>query len=363
MKLVVDEHIPYIRGVFEPYFQVKYLPGGAIDSKSIRDANALIIRTRTLCNETLLKGSKVQFIASATIGYDHIDTQYCDSHAIAWRNAPGCNAAAVQQWVAAVMVKWIKVKGKSFHGLTLGVVGVGNVGSKVVNLGKALGMNVVYCDPPRAEAEGLSDFITLDELLRVSDIITFHVPLTFNGKYPTYHMLDSSNLHLCKPTVLVINSSRGGVVDEISLLEFLNHNPNAEAAIDVWENEPSYNSQFAKRTLVATPHIAGYSLEGKVMATKMVVDSISQYFGLGIDPWWPTPNPLEVKISIEENKSLLSLVERTYDIEADDIRKQTCSFEEYRNTYAFRRDFSGFRVHSETLDSNLLQVLGFQVDS
>lgn len=362
MKLVVDEHIPYIRGVFEPYFEVKYLPGGAIDSKSVRDANALIVRTRTQCNEMLLKGSKVEFIASATIGFDHIDTQYCDAHGIVWRNAPGCNASAVQQWVAAVMVKWLKAKSKSPQGLTLGVVGVGNVGSKVVSLGKALGMNMVCCDPPRAKAEGLSDFLGFDELLRVSDVITFHVPITFNGKYPTYHMLGSSNLHHCKPTVLVINSSRGGVVDEISLLEFLYQNPDAEAAIDVWENEPNYNRQLSKRTLVATPHVAGYSLEGKVMATKMVVDSISQHFGLGIDPWWPTPNPLENKIRIEEANSLLSLIERTYNIDADDIRNQTCSFEGCRNTYAFRRDFSGFRVHAETIDPNLLQVLGFQVD-
>lgn len=361
MKLVADSHIPYLKGVFEPFFDIEYLPGHLINQDVVKDTDVLIIRTRTICNQDLLKGSRVKFIASATIGYDHIDTQYCESNGIRWVTAPGCNATAVQQWVAASLVKWISSKHLNPKTLTIGIVGIGNVGSKVVTLGNALGMNVVCCDPPRAERENIKSFVDLHELLKASDIITFHVPLTRTGNYPTYHMLSSKNLALCKPTVYFLNSSRGGVVDEVALLSYLEQNPNVGVAIDVWENEPNFNFEFAKRCLVATPHIAGYSLEGKVMATKMVIESVSRHFGLGLEPWWPIPNPLADKQVINLANNLMDAIAKSYHIENDDIRNISMSFEDFRNSYNYRRDFTGFRVLKIKEDAERLSMLGFEL--
>ncbi|MBC7123993.1 MAG: 4-phosphoerythronate dehydrogenase [Bacteroidales bacterium] len=361
MKLVADSHIPYLKGVFEPFFDVEYLPGHRINQEVVKDADVLIIRTRTICNQDLLQGSRVKFIASATIGYDHIDTQYCDSNGIRWVTAPGCNAAAVQQWVGAALVKWISSKHLNPKTLTIGIVGIGNVGSKVVTLGNALGMNVVCCDPPRAERENIKSFVDLHELLKVSDIITFHVPLTRAGNYPTYNMLSSKNLALCKPTAYFLNSSRGGVVDEVALLNYLEQNPKVAVALDVWENEPDLNLELAKRCLVATPHIAGYSLEGKVMATKMVVDAVSRYFNLDLTPWWPTPNPLTIKQVIGSAENILDLIGKTYRIESDDIRIIAKDFEDYRNTYNYRRDFTGYKVLKIEEDAEKVGMLGFEL--
>ena len=361
MKIIADSHIPYLKGVLEPFFDVKYIPGHLISRENTKNADILIVRTRTQCNKQLLEGSKVKYIASATIGFDHIDVDFCREHGIVWQTAPGCNAAAVQQWVGAAIVKWLQVRSISPRGLTLGVVGVGNVGSKVATLGSALGMNVVCCDPPRAENEGLPDFVQLKQLLESSDIISFHVPLTKTGKYPTHHLLNSSNIALCKSNCFFINTSRGGVIDENDLLHFLGSNPNADIASDVWENEPNLNTTLASRSIVATPHIAGYSLEGKVMATKMVVDSISKHFNLGIEPWWPIPNPLAEKKIIGNAHSILEVIGKSYSIENDDIRKISGGFEDYRNTYNYRRDFTGHRVLEYNHEVEKLVKLGFQV--
>jgi len=361
MKLVADSHIPYLKGVFEPFFDVEYLPGHLISQEVVKDADVLIIRTRTTCNHGLLHGSRVKFIASATIGYDHIDTLYCESNGIKWVTAPGCNAAAVQQWVASALVRWISSKNLNPKTLTIGIVGIGNVGSKVVTLGNALGMNVICCDPPRAEKEKITTFVDFHELLKVSDIITFHVPLTRVGKYPTYHILSEKNLALCKPTAYLLNSSRGGVIDETALIHFLKQNPKADVAIDVWEYEPQLNMELAGLSLVATPHIAGYSLEGKIMATKMVVDAVSRYFNLGITPWWPMPNPLTEKQVIGSAENILDIIGKTYRIESDDVRSVTKGFEDYRNTYNYRRDFTGFRVLKVKDDAEKLSMLGFEL--
>lgn len=361
MKIVADSHIPYLKGVFEPFFDVDYLPGHLINRQVVKDADMLIIRTRTNCNRNLLHGSRVKLIASATIGYDHIDTQYCESNGIKWLTAPGCNAAAVQQWVGAALVKWISSTNQNPSDLTLGVVGVGNVGSKVVELGEAIGMNVVCCDPPRAEIENLSSFIGYHELLNTSDVITFHVPLTKTGQYPSYHMLNSQKLSFCKPTVYLINSSRGGVIDEAALFQFLMQNPSANFACDVWEHEPYLNIDLVNRSFIATPHIAGYSLEGKVMATKMVIESVSQHFGLGLEPWWPNPNPLAHKQVINLGNNLTDAIAKSYQIEKEDIRNISMSFEDFRNSYNFRRDFTGFRVLNVKEDAERLSMLGFEL--
>jgi erythronate-4-phosphate dehydrogenase len=362
MKLVADINIPFLRGALEPWFtQVEYLPGNAITHDVVRDADALLVRTRTLCNAELLTGSRVKFIGSATIGHDHIDTNYCTRNGITWANAPGCNSGGVLQWVVAALFRYSEAKQTELAGKTLGVVGVGNVGRKVVLAAKALGLKVLCCDPPRQSTEGLPDFVDLATIARESDIITFHVPLLTGGEYPTFHMADDQFFSKLKPGVFIINSSRGEVVNTTSLAEAIGRRVNA-AALDVWENEPSISNMLLEKALIATPHIAGYSLEGKVTGTCMVVDALSDFFDLGIRPWRPAPNPLAEKIHIHHT-SLDSLVMRTYNIMDDDsrLRENPFNFERLRNEYKYRRDFSGYVVNGYYGNGESLEMLGFNL--
>ncbi len=362
MKAIVDKNIPFLRGVLDPYFRVEYYPGADISAAVVRDADALIIRTRTNCNSSLLTNSRVRFIGSATIGFDHIDTDFCIRNGITWANAPGCNSSAVQQWVATAILHWSATFSKSLNGLTIGVVGVGNVGRKVVALAQALGMNVICCDPPRKRGEGLPNFVDFATVLQNSDIITFHVPLNRGGVDSTLHMLNPESLALCKPNVFILNSSRGEVVDSNALLSFLERNPDAQAALDVWENEPNVPVGLLHRTIVATPHIAGYSLEGKVMGTKMIIDSLSRFFKLGIDPWIPNPNPLSAIVRVDDASSIEQIIKSTYQILNDDFRNRIEDFEALRNNYNYRRDFSGYCVSKDAAVSDVLKNIGFSIN-
>ena len=363
MRLVADKNIPFLKGVLEPFFDVEYYSGSEITSEIVRNADALIIRTRTICDPNLLSGSSVKFIGSATIGFDHIDTNYCANNNITWVSAPGCNSAGVQQWVAAALIHWAELNSRTLSGLTIGVVGVGNVGKKVVELAKVLGMKVLCCDPPRKRNEGLSDFVDFETVLRESDIITFHVPLNYEGIDRTFHMLNSHSIALCKPDILIINSSRGEVINTECLISFLESNPNAQAALDVWENEPNLSVELLRKTIIATPHIAGYSLEGKVMGTKMIIDSLSQFFNLGINPWFPNPNPLVEKIKMSNPQNIVTAIKSTYNILGDDLRNTFESFENLRNNYNYRRDFSGYIIDINFKYSEDLNRIGFSVST
>lgn len=361
MRLIADKNIPFLKGVLEPFFDVEYYSGSEITSEIVRNADALIIRTRTICDSNLLSGSKVKFIGSATIGFDHIDTNYCANNNITWVNAPGCNSAGVQQWVATALIHWAELNSMNLSGLTIGVVGVGNVGKKVVDLARVLGMKVLCCDPPRKRNEGLSDFVDFETVLKESDIITFHVPLNYEGVVNTFHMLNHHSIALCKPNVYIINSSRGEVLNTEGLISFLESNPNAQVALDVWENEPNLSVELLRKTIIATPHVAGYSLEGKVMGTKMVIDSLSQFFNLGICPWLPSPNPLVEKIKLTNPTNIAAAIKSTYNILGDDLRNTFESFENLRNNYNYRRDFSGHTVDLYSKYSDYLKKIGFSV--
>lgn len=259
--------------MLEQYCQVEYIDQADFTPEAVRDADALLIRTRTRCNEALLKGAKVQFIGTATIGFDQIDTHYCLTHGIEWTNAPGCNAQGVCDYVETVLHEVVERQGTSVEGKTLGVVGVGHVGRLVAEMAKRKGYNVLLCDPPRADKEGATNFVSLDEIEETCDIITFHVPLTKEGQYPTWHMETCRRL---KPEALIINAARGGVVDEQALL--LAGNP---CVIDTWENEPKTNKTLVEKALFSTYHIAGYTRRGKYNASQMVVSALCRHFG------WP----------------------------------------------------------------------------
>ena len=280
MKVVIDHKIPYIKeAVGSIADEVVYLPGDAFTKEAVKDADALIVRTRTRCNRELLEGSRVKFIATATIGYDHIDVEYCREAGITWTNCPGCNAGSVEQYVREVLLLLERKKGLDLKRSTLGVVGVGHVGSRVARMAESLGMRVLLNDPPRAD-KGETGFVDLDTIADECDVITFHTPLNREGIYRTFHLADEDFLFNLKRTPFVINSSRGEVVDTASLLAALAAGRVKEVAIDTWEYEPHISKELMSVAFLATPHIAGYSADGKANATRMSLEALCQFFGI-----------------------------------------------------------------------------------
>ena len=283
MKVVIDHKIPYIKEAIEKIAdEVVFLPGNAFIPEAVKDADALIVRTRTRCNRELLEGSQVKFIATATIGYDHIDTAYCQEAGITWTNCPGCNAGSVEQYIFSTLCLLKEKKGLDLEKAVLGIVGVGHVGSRVKRMAEALGMKILLNDPPRAD-RGEEGFVDLETILRESDVITFHTPLNREGKYATYHLVDEDLLFSLKRTPFIINASRGEVVDTASLLAALAAGKVRGAVIDTWEYEPNISRELLEVAFLATPHIAGYSADGKANATRMSLEALCRFFGIEAD--------------------------------------------------------------------------------
>lgn len=354
MKVICDSHIPFLKGVLEPYCEVVYVPGRDISPATVKDADALIVRTRTKCDSVLLKGSKVRFIATATIGYDHIDTAWCRANSIEWTNAPGCNSWSVQQYMGSLLITMARRFGFECRQKTLGIVGVGNVGSKVARLAALLGFRVLLCDPPRARREGGSGFVELDRIISESDIISCHVPLTTQGEDATYHLIDSNVLSRMNSSQILINTSRGEVVDCQALMLALEKGSLKAASLDVWENEPDIDNRLLELLFSGTPHIAGYSADGKAAGTMMCVQALGRFFDLPCKEWevqdMPFPSqPLEFTIDTKDRKPqdvLAEAILHTYNVMDDDtaLRKDILSFEKQRSEYPVRREFPAFAV-------------------
>ncbi len=374
MKIVCDNKIPFIRGVFEPWAEVVYLPGAETTPAVVRDADAVVTRTRTRCDAALLAGSSVRVVASATIGYDHIDTAWCEAHGILWRNAPGCNSSSVKQYIAAVLCTLARRHGLRLDALTLGVVGVGNVGSKVAEAAALLGMRVLLCDPPRARAEGAEGFVDLDTLVAQSDIVTLHVPLSRVGEDATWHLFDAPRLAAMRPDQFLINSSRGPVVDGAALRAALQAKALRGAVLDVWEGEPEPDRALMALLDIATPHIAGYSADGKANGTRMSVRTVAAVLGLPLADWRPADipapaQPLEFSLdaSGKSRQEVLSeAILHTYDILADDraLRAHPERFEQLRGDYPVRREPTAFTLRLQGGNPALadaLAALGFHI--
>jgi len=373
MKIVVDEKIPFIRGVLEPWADVVYRPGRVIDAAILADADALITRTRTRCDSNLLKESSVKIIASATIGYDHLDTAWLDSHGIKWVNAPGCNSRSVMQYMVSVLLYLAGKHSLDLSSLTLGVVGVGNVGSKVVRAARALGMRVLQNDPPRQRTEGLSDFVPLATIIADSDIISLHVPLTRTGEDKTFHLINSSNLNLLKKNCILINTSRGEVADNTALRNALSERKLLAAVLDVWEGEPVVDRRLLELVDIATPHIAGYSVDGKANATINSVREVSSFLGLPLSGWKPDalPEPTEPVIDLSSDPDdrtcieiVSTAVRHTCPVD-DDYRlflSDPDKFEYLRDNYRIRREFSSYTVKTSNSEAiGILSGLGFNI--
>ena len=373
LRIVADDKIPFLKGAFEEVARVKYLPGTAISKSDLTDADALIVRTRTLCNRELLEGTSIKFIASATIGFDHIDTDYCRSAGIQWTNAPGCNSSSVQQYLVSTLLYLANLSNLKLSKLTLGAVGVGNVGSKVARAAKALGMKVLLNDPPRQREEGAEEFVSLDHLLAHSHVVTLHVPLNTEGIDKTEGMVNDDFIRHMKKDSVLINTSRGGVVEESALLKGIREGILSDVVLDVFRNEPHIDPELLHAITLGTPHIAGYSLDGKANGTIMSVRAVSRFFHLGLDNWEPDgvpgPNPRELLADASQGilqEIVWDLFRVTYDVTADDqrLRGDPGSFEQQRGDYRPRREPAAYVVRLfqgyEEIRS-LLEKLGFSV--
>jgi erythronate-4-phosphate dehydrogenase len=329
MRIIIDNKIPYIDGVLEPFFEVIYLSGNLITKQAVKDADALITRTRTICSKETLEGSRVKFIATATIGFDHIDVNFCEAAGIQWANAPGCC--------------------------------------------EILGMRVLLNDPPRARAEGSSGFVSLESIRDQADAITFHVPLNMDGVDFTYHMVSKDFLQNLAKKPLIINTCRGEVFDSEAVYKAMEADAISGMILDCWENEPDIDLRLLETADYGTPHIAGYSKDGKANGTRASVRAISRFFSLGIDEWEPSgvEPPEQPVIELDGHnrcaESLLAEVIRsTYEIESDDaaLRNNPQLFEQLRGDYPVRREFGCYSVRAINVAPEILgklEQLGFKL--
>ncbi len=334
VRIVIDRNIPFVEGALEGYADVSYLPCREITREAVRDADALVVRTRTRCDESLLEGSRCSFIATATIGTDHIDMDYCRRRHISVANAPGCNAPAVAQYVFAALAR---VLGPGLSGLTMGIVGVGHVGGIVTDWASRFGMRVLPCDPPRADIEGPAGFSSLRRIAQEADVVTFHTPLTGAGPYPTFHLCGEDFLNAAKRSPVIVNSARGAVVDTRAILSALASGKISNVIVDCWENEPDIDLRLVEKAAIATPHIAGYSYEGKARASAMALNALAGHFGFtGLKPGENFPLGPTKEVSLEE-------VADSYDPMADSARLKAnpAGFESLRNGYPLRREAGG----------------------
>ncbi len=335
--IIIDNDIPFIKGVLEPYFNVRYITGSQITSSDIINACALIVRTRTKCNKMLLEGSSVELIASATIGTDHIDEKYCSQCGIEVDNAPGCNSSAVMQYFFTALYALAEEKHISLKDKTIGVIGVGHVGSKIAALGKKLGFNILLNDPPKEKREGKRGiYSNLALLLQESDIVTLHIPLWKEN----VDFADDVFFSNMKKSSIFINASRGEVVDENAMLRHFGNF--SGTVIDVWKNEPDINRDMLGMVDIATPHIAGYSLQGKENGTTAVIRTVGEHFGIEqLKDFRIETKCCSLKYRGLSQNELAAELLSIYDIRRDvkDLRDNPDLFEKLRKEYEYRDEF------------------------
>ena len=379
IKTVCSRNMPYVEDAFRTLGETAIYDGRHIGAAVVREADLLAIRSTTKVDADLLDGSRVRFVGTATIGTDHLDIDYLERHNIRWCYSPGCNANGVSEYVAAILLCLANRHGFSLQGKTLGVIGVGNVGKRVVSKGEALGLRVLQNDPPRQRAEAPAGvFVDLDQLLAESDIVTTHVPMTRDGRDPTYHMANGAFFAHMRRGSIFVNAARGPVVDTDAMLAAMSAGTPAHVALDTWEGEPAIRDDALRAIDLGSPHTAGYSFEGKVMGTVMVYREACRF--LGVEATW-TPDDLlpppdlphvTVEAAGRRNEEVLwEVVRQLYDVEAEDaaLRMESpdsaAHFDALRKNYAVRREF---RFTTVTIDNGTLALrnafsgLGFKVE-
>lgn len=366
MKIVVEASVPYLRGIAEQFGEVEYLSSELFDKEHLKDADALIIRSITKCNEKNLAETAVRLITTATAGFDHIDTAYCKERGITWKNSPGCNADAVAQYVASSLSLMAIRLGMSLEGKTIGIVGVGHVGRRVELAARALGMKILRNDPPREESEGSHGFCTIREIMEKSDVVTFHTPLTKEGKHATYHLIDEDLLRMAKKQPILINACRGAVADSEALIKAKKEGWIKALAIDCWEGEPDINRELLDLADIATPHIAGFSADGKCNGARMCLENISKYFDIPneslkkMQPEDPTDPVIDIK-QFKDNRVYRTQL-KTFNPEDIDkvLRSRPQDFEQLRKSYTYPREMKAYTVRgADDEEVEILKQLGF----
>jgi len=379
MKTVCSRNMPFVEEAFRTLGETTIFDGRDITATEVHDADLLAIRSTTKINAALLDGSRVRFVGTATIGTDHLDVDYLERHGIHWCYSPGCNANSVSEYVTATLLCLASRHGFALEGKTLGVIGVGNVGRRVVAKAEALGLRVLQNDPPRQRAEAPTGaFVELDALLTQSDIVTTHVPITSEGLDPTYHMANTSFFERMRPGAIFINAARGPVVETDALLAAIRTGSLAHVALDTWEGEPAIRQDALQAVDLGSPHTAGYSFEGKVTGTVMVYEEACRF--LGIEATWtpddlmPPPALPRIVVDAKErsrDEVLWEVVRLLYDVEGEDaaLRQETPNpakhFDDLRKHYAVRREFRYTTVALNNGTPELREAftgLGFSVE-
>lgn len=370
MKILVDENMPYAVELFSRLGTVQSVPGRPIPQDALNDADALMVRSVTKVNEGLLTGKPVKFVGTATAGTDHVDDAWLATQGIGFSAAPGCNAIAVVEYVFSSLLIIAQRDGFQLRDKTVGIIGVGNVGSRLNARLEALGIRTLLCDPPRADRGDAGEFWPLEKLVAEADILTFHTPLNMSGPYATHHLVDADLLAQLPADRILINACRGEVVDNAALLEALNGSKKLTAVLDVWEPEPDLSLALLDKVAIGTAHIAGYSLEGKARGTTQVFEAFSQFIGqpqtVPLESLLPAPEFAEVTLrgALSEAK-LLRLIHLVYDVRRDDrpfrrVAGKPGEFDKLRKFYEERREWSSLRVVcDDPATAEVLKKLGF----
>ncbi|RMH37167.1 MAG: 4-phosphoerythronate dehydrogenase [Nitrospirae bacterium] len=381
MIILADEQIPYVQEAFSTIGIVRRFPGRCLTRAVIQEADILLVRTITPVTGTLLEGSRVRFVGTATAGVDHVDLHYLRAHHIGFASAAGANANSVAEYVMAALLVLAHRHRLTLSGKRIGIVGAGRIGSLVAHKAQALGLIPIFNDPPLARATGDIRYRPLDEVLD-SEIVTLHVPLTKEEPFATYHLFNGQRLALLKPSTIFLNTARGAVVDNLALSHQLRLRAIGPTVLDVWEHEPHLHWDLVQRVDLGTPHIAGYSLEGKAQATLLLYQAVCRYFGLP-EQWYPSaslPPPMIPFLDIDaggqsDEEVLYSIVTQIYRPEHDHARLTTLlslsadaraqGFESVRAQYPMRREFHHTRVRVRRGTSTLIEKIrgiGFTVE-
>ncbi|UYW74249.1 4-phosphoerythronate dehydrogenase PdxB [Pseudocitrobacter faecalis] len=370
MKILVDENMPYARELFSRLGEVKAVPGRPIPVAELAGADALMVRSVTKVNETLLANQSIKFVGTATAGTDHVDQAWLAQAGIGFSAAPGCNAIAVVEYVFSSLLYLAERDGFTLTDRTVGIVGVGNVGGRLQKRLEALGVRTLLCDPPRADNGDEGNFRALDELVQEADILTFHTPLFKDGPYKSLHLADEALIRSLKPGAILINACRGPVVDNAALLKCLEAGQDLSVVLDVWEPEPDLNLALLEKVDIGTSHIAGYTLEGKARGTTQVFEAYSKFIGqaqqVALDTLLPPPEFGRITLHGKlDQPTLKRLVHLVYDVRRDDapLRKVAGipgEFDKLRKNYLERREWSSLYVQCDDADAaTLLKKLGF----
>ncbi|SCW65373.1 MULTISPECIES: 4-phosphoerythronate dehydrogenase PdxB [unclassified Pseudomonas] len=372
MLIVADENIPLLDAFFQGFGEIRRVPGRGIDRTMVEQADVLLVRSVSQINRALLEGSKVRFVGTCTIGTDHLDLDYFAEAGIRWASAPGCNARGVVDYVLGSLMTLAEIEGAQLEQRTFGVVGAGQVGGRLIEVLKGLGWTVKVCDPPRQAAEG-GDYMSLEQIIEQCDVISLHTPLTRDGEQPTWHLFDEARLNQLKPGTWLINAARGPVIDNAALREVLLEREDLQAVLDVWEQEPTVDVDLADLCVIATPHIAGYSLDGRQRGTAQIYQALCAFLERPVEvslgdllprPWL---GGITLDAATDPAWALAVLCRSVYDPRGDDanfrrslvgtVSEQRSAFDALRKHYPPRREIDSLKVRIEGQSAALQQIV------